>query len=184
MGWRAGHAATVLWDASDSLAVMTDRPFRLRFAPSPTGYFHVGGARTALYNRIYATQHGGTLILRIEDTDAERNKPEWTQGIMDSLRWIGADWDEGPYFQSERASLHRRRRGAPLRRRSRLLLRVHAGGDRRPHEGERHPRLRRILPRAGHRPGAGPGAAVPHAPTRAAPWSSTSFAGRRRSRTA
>jgi glutamyl-tRNA synthetase len=79
---------------------------RLRFAPSPTGYFHVGGARTALYNRILATQHGGTLILRIEDTDAERNRPEWTQGIFDALRWIGADWDEGPYFQSERASLH------------------------------------------------------------------------------
>ncbi len=86
---------------------MTDRPFRLRFAPSPTGYFHVGGARTALYNRILATQHDGTLILRIEDTDAERNRPEWTQGILDALRWIGADWDEGPYFQSERATLHR-----------------------------------------------------------------------------
>ena len=86
---------------------MTDRPLRLRFAPSPTGYFHVGGARTALYNRILATQHGGTLILRIEDTDAERNRPEWTQGITDALRWIGAEWDEGPYFQSERADLHR-----------------------------------------------------------------------------
>jgi glutamyl-tRNA synthetase len=86
---------------------MTDRPLRLRFAPSPTGYFHVGGARTALYNRILATQHGGTLILRIEDTDAERNRPEWTQGILDALRWIGADWDEGPYYQSERAALHR-----------------------------------------------------------------------------
>jgi len=85
---------------------MTDRPLRLRFAPSPTGFFHVGGARTALYNRILATQHGGTLILRIEDTDAERNRPEWTQGIMDALRWIGAEWDEGPYFQSERAGLH------------------------------------------------------------------------------
>jgi glutamyl-tRNA synthetase len=80
---------------------------RLRFAPSPTGIFHVGGARTALYNRILATQHAGTLILRIEDTDAERNRPEWTEGIMDALRWIGADWDEGPYFQSERAGLHR-----------------------------------------------------------------------------
>ena len=85
---------------------------RLRFAPSPTGYFHVGGARTALYNRILATQHGGTLILRIEDTDAERNRPEWTQGILDALRWIGADWDEGPYFQSERAAAAPRRRRA------------------------------------------------------------------------
>jgi glutamyl-tRNA synthetase len=86
---------------------MTDRPMRLRFAPSPTGYFHVGGARTALYNRILATQHGGTLILRIEDTDTERNSPEWTQGILEALRWIGVDWEEGPYFQSERAPLHR-----------------------------------------------------------------------------
>src|SRR6476469_831717 len=86
---------------------MTDRPLRLRFAPSPTAFFHVGGAHTALYNRILTTQHGGTLILRIEDTDAERNRPEWTQGILDALRWIGAEWDEGPYFQSERAPLHR-----------------------------------------------------------------------------
>jgi glutamyl-tRNA synthetase len=94
---------------------MTDRPVRLRFAPSPTGFFHVGGARTALYNRILATQHAGTLILRIEDTDAERNRPEWTQGIMDALRWIGADWDEGPYFQSERAGLHRQAAGRLFR---------------------------------------------------------------------
>jgi glutamyl-tRNA synthetase len=79
------------------------RPVRVRFAPSPTGYFHVGGARTALFNRIVATQTGGTFVLRIEDTDAERNRPEWTEGILEALRWIGADWDEGPYFQSERA---------------------------------------------------------------------------------
>jgi glutamyl-tRNA synthetase len=85
---------------------MSERPVRVRFAPSPTGYFHVGGARTALYNFIVARQHGGTFILRIEDTDAERNRPEWTDGILSALRWIGCDWDEGPYFQSERASLH------------------------------------------------------------------------------
>jgi glutamyl-tRNA synthetase len=85
---------------------MTDRPLRVRFAPSPTGYFHVGGARTALYNHIVARQHGGTFILRIEDTDADRNRPEWTQGILDALTWIGCEWDEGPYFQSERRALH------------------------------------------------------------------------------
>ncbi len=85
---------------------MSQRPFRVRFAPSPTGFFHVGGARTALYNRIVATQAGGTFVLRVEDTDAERNRPEWTQGILDAMRWIGADWDEGPYFQSERADLY------------------------------------------------------------------------------
>jgi glutamyl-tRNA synthetase len=79
---------------------------RVRFAPSPTGYFHVGGAKTALYNWIYARQHDGVLVLRIEDTDAERNRDEWIDGIQSALRWIGCDWDEGPYFQSERAELH------------------------------------------------------------------------------
>lgn len=80
---------------------------RVRFAPSPTGYFHVGGARTALYNVIFARQHAGTFVLRIEDTDTERNRPEWTEGILSALRWIGVDWDEGPYFQSERGDRHR-----------------------------------------------------------------------------
>ncbi|MHB8245471.1 MAG: glutamate--tRNA ligase [Acidimicrobiales bacterium] len=79
---------------------------RVRIAPSPTGYFHVGGARTALYNWAFARQHGGTFILRIEDTDAERNKDEWVDGILAALTWIGATWDEGPYRQSERAELY------------------------------------------------------------------------------
>jgi glutamyl-tRNA synthetase len=82
------------------------RPARLRFAPSPTGYFHVGGARTALYNRVVADQLGGTFVLRIEDTDSERNRQEWTDGIQRAMHWIGADWDEGPYFQSEREHLY------------------------------------------------------------------------------
>jgi glutamyl-tRNA synthetase len=88
---------------------MTDRPFRVRFAPSPTGYFHVGGARTALYNWILARQHGGTFVLRIEDTDEARNRPEWTEGILDALDWIGIRRGtyEGPYFQSARADRHR-----------------------------------------------------------------------------
>ncbi|MGQ0521208.1 MAG: glutamate--tRNA ligase [Actinomycetota bacterium] len=79
---------------------------RLRFSPSPTGYFHVGGARTALYNWLVARREGGVFILRIEDTDLERNKPEWVEGIQSAMRWLGLDWDEGPYFQSERAHLY------------------------------------------------------------------------------
>jgi glutamyl-tRNA synthetase len=75
---------------------------RVRFAPSPTGYLHVGGARTALYNWLYARQQGGVLILRIEDTDADRSKPELETVILESLEWLGLKWDEGPFRQSER----------------------------------------------------------------------------------
>jgi glutamyl-tRNA synthetase len=80
---------------------------RVRFAPSPTGYLHVGGARTALFNWLYARREGGTLILRIEDTDIERNRPELVDGILDGLRWLGVEWDEGPYFQSQRLEMYR-----------------------------------------------------------------------------
>ena len=83
---------------------------RYRFAPSPTGFFHVGGARTALYNWALAKRTGGTFVLRIEDTDEARNRPEWTQGIIDALAWIGVHSDdptfEGPYFQSQYAEAH------------------------------------------------------------------------------
>ena len=75
--------------------VTQDKP-RLRFAPSPTGYLHVGGARTALFNWLYARRHGGTFVLRIEDTDAERSSADMVTGILDGLRWLGLDWDEGP----------------------------------------------------------------------------------------
>src|SRR5690349_20913004 len=88
---------------------------RVRFAPSPTGYLHVGGARTALFNWLYARRTGGTFILRIEDTDAERSSVDMVTGILDGLRWLGMDWDEGPevggphapYFQSERLERYR-----------------------------------------------------------------------------
>jgi glutamyl-tRNA synthetase len=80
---------------------------RVRFAPSPTGYLHVGGARTALFNWLYARNMDGKLILRIEDTDIERNRPELVEGILDGLRWLGLDWDEGPYFQSQQLEMHR-----------------------------------------------------------------------------
>jgi glutamyl-tRNA synthetase len=80
---------------------------RVRFAPSPTGYLHVGGARTALFNWLFARHEGGTLLLRIEDTDVERNRPELVEGILDGLKWLGIEWDEGPLFQSQRLDMYR-----------------------------------------------------------------------------
>ncbi len=83
-----------------------DARLRVRFAPSPTGALHVGGARTALFNWLLARRHGGKFILRVEDTDRERSTPDSVRVILDGLRWLGLDWDEGPYFQSERAALY------------------------------------------------------------------------------
>jgi glutamyl-tRNA synthetase len=80
---------------------------RVRFAPSPTGYLHVGGARTALFNWLFARNQGGVFILRIEDTDVERNRPELVEGILDGLRWLGVSWDEGPFHQSDRLAGYR-----------------------------------------------------------------------------
>lgn len=80
----------------------TPGPVRVRFAPAPTGSLHVGSARTALFNWLFARHHGGVFVLRIEDTDAARSRPEWIEGIQESLRWLGLDWDEGPYLQGER----------------------------------------------------------------------------------
>src|SRR4030042_1359470 len=87
-----------------------------RFAPSPTGYLHVGGARTALFNWLWARRTGGTFILRIEDTDLKRNTPTAARQVMQDLRWLGIEWDEGPevggpngpYFQSQRTELYNR----------------------------------------------------------------------------
>ena len=92
-----------------------EKKVRVRFAPSPTGYLHVGGARTALFNWLFAQRQGGTFVLRIEDTDADRSSWDMVQGIVDGLRWLGIDWDEGPdvggphhpYFQSQRLDRHR-----------------------------------------------------------------------------
>jgi glutamyl-tRNA synthetase len=88
---------------------------RVRFAPSPTGYLHVGGARTAIFNWLFARHHGGVFVLRIEDTDVERSSREMVSGILEGLRWLGLDWDEGPeaggahgpYFQSQRLDRYR-----------------------------------------------------------------------------
>jgi glutamyl-tRNA synthetase len=83
-------------------------PVIVRFAPSPTGYLHIGGARTAIFNWLYARKHSGKFILRIEDTDAERSTADSIQGILDGLSWLGMDWDEGPYFQSHFIGDHQR----------------------------------------------------------------------------
>src|SRR5207237_8293263 len=80
---------------------------RVRFAPSPTGYLHVGGARTALFNWLFARHHRGVMILRIEDTDAERNKAELVEGIIDDLTWLGVHGDEGRVYQSRHTGLTR-----------------------------------------------------------------------------
>src|SRR5580700_2625485 len=97
---------------------------RVRFAPSPTGFLHIGGARTALFNWLYARHTGGAFILRVEDTDAACNTAEATEALLSGLRWLGLDWDEGPttgdpagpskgnfgpYFQSQRGNIYRAR---------------------------------------------------------------------------
>ena len=96
---------------TDTTATTTETEVRVRFAPSPTGYLHVGGARTALFNWLFArgaaSKGRGKMILRIEDTDAERNKPELVEGIVKALEWLGIDWDEGPFYQSQRTALYR-----------------------------------------------------------------------------
>ena len=80
---------------------------RVRFAPSPTGYLHIGGARTALFNWLFARHHNGVFILRIEDTDIKRSEDKYLKEILDSLKWLGLEWDEAPYFQSKRFELYR-----------------------------------------------------------------------------
>src|ERR1700748_2045503 len=89
-------------------------PARVRFAPSPTGFLHIGGARTALFNWLWARQQKGTFILRIEDTDRERSTQASVQAILDAMKWLKLDWDEGPevggphppYFQTQRLQTH------------------------------------------------------------------------------
>ena len=84
-------------------------PVRVRFAPSPTGFLHVGGARTAIYNDLLRQKMGGAFILRIEDTDKERSDEAMTRQIQSALAWIGTIWDEGPFLQSERLPRHHER---------------------------------------------------------------------------
>lgn len=84
-----------------------NKPVRVRFAPSPTGHLHIGGARTALMNYLFAKKLGGEFVLRVEDTDQMRSKPEYTQAILDGLSWLGMDWDGEPIYQSERSDLYK-----------------------------------------------------------------------------
>src|SRR6187431_536961 len=82
---------------------------KLRFAPSPTGFLHVGGARTAIFNLLHARRHGGTMLLRIEDTDVERSRQHHAEQIVASLQWLGVEWDEGPVYQTDRLARYRER---------------------------------------------------------------------------
>ncbi|HEX8168957.1 MAG TPA: glutamate--tRNA ligase [Thermoanaerobaculia bacterium] len=88
---------------------MSARLMKLRFAPSPTGFLHVGGARTAIFNLLHARRYGGRMLLRIEDTDVERSKQHHAEQIVSSLRWLGVEWDEGPVYQSDRLDRYRER---------------------------------------------------------------------------
>src|SRR3954447_19472141 len=106
-GPRAGETWAPMSMAREcTLAAVPDGDLRVRFAPSPTGALHIGGARTALYNWLLARGQGGTLVLRIEDTDRERSTPENVQQILEALEWLGLGYDEGPIFQTERAERH------------------------------------------------------------------------------
>ncbi len=132
------------------------KPARVRFAPSPTGYLHLGGLRTALFDWLYARHTGGQFILRVEDTDQKRFNPESLEDLMTGLRWLGLDWDEGPdiggpygpYVQSERRAIyqstptaHHRRPCLPL-----LLLGGGPGGDEEQRTRGQQPRPRPALP--------------------------------------
>ena len=129
-------------------------PVVTRFAPSPTGYLHIGGARTALFNWLYARHTGGTFLLRIEDTDRARSTPEATAAILEGLTWLGLDWDGEPISQFERAGRHAEVAARNDRARHRLPLLRHRRGD-------------RGLPRAGE--GRRPPAALPLAVARRRP---------------
>jgi glutamyl-tRNA synthetase len=120
----------------------------LRFAPSPTGYLHIGGARTALFNWLYARHTGGQFRLRIEDTDRERSTPEAVAAILNGLTWLGLDWDGETLFQFVRAARHREVAEQLLAKGRAYRDRTRARGDARPTEGRGPIRaLRRPLAR-------------------------------------
>ena len=95
---------------------------RVRFAPSPTGYLHIGGARTALFNWLFARRQGGTFVLRIEDTDTERSTAESAAAILRDIRWLGLDWDEGPDVGGPYGPYHQSKRGALYTHHAQKLL--------------------------------------------------------------
>src|SRR5262249_15130266 len=110
-GGRGRRAMATERNSAKDLEIYSDirGPVRVRFAPSPTGYLHVGGVRTAIYNDLLRHRQGGAFVLRIEDTDRERSDEAMTRQIQDALVWIGVEWDEGPYLQSARLDRHRER---------------------------------------------------------------------------
>ena len=99
---------------------------RVRFAPSNTGHLHIGGARTALFNWFFAKHHAGTAILRIEDTDQQRSTEEYYDAILEAFDWLGLEWNEGPYRQSQRMDLYQEAANKLLSSGSRLSVYVHA----------------------------------------------------------
>ena len=105
--WLLSGAALDRWVAPCKKAPM--KSVRTRFAPSPTGYLHLGGARTALFNYLFARHHGGSFVLRIEDTDKAQSSQEYVDAILEGLDWLGLEADEGPIFQSGRDELYRTR---------------------------------------------------------------------------
>lgn len=109
---------------------------RVRFAPSPTGYLHVGGARTALFNWLFARHHGGRFVLRIEDTDVSRSSEEMVEGILEGMRWLGLDWDEGPHYQSRRLERYREFAAGLLASGKAYRCFCGAAGDDRDYRGE------------------------------------------------
>ncbi len=140
----AGKTRQTMTEATNE----TSGGVRVRFAPSPTGYLHVGGARTALFNWLFVRRQGGTFILRIEDTDVERNKPELVEGILEGLKWLGVDWDEGPFYQSQRTALYREAAKKCLANGSAFLCycpaEKYAGGDH-AEEGSEGGKVRRVV---------------------------------------
>ena len=128
---------------------------RLRFSPAPTGYLHIGNVRTALFNWLQARHVGGTFILRIEDTDVARSTNESIEQIQQVMRWVGLDWDEGPYLQSARFDAYLAAAQRLLEQRPRLRVLLHRGrGARAQRAGDARgarARLRRPLPRSHRR---------------------------------
>src|SRR3954468_8965072 len=94
---------------------MTTTPVRVRFAPSPTGFLHIGGVRTALFNWLFAKHHKGKFLLRIEDTDLERSEERYTDDILNSMKWLGLHWDEEVIFQSKRLDVYKEKAEALIK---------------------------------------------------------------------
>ena len=149
---------------------------RVRFAPSPTGSLHVGGARTALYNLLFARHTGGTFVLRIEDTDVERSREELTAQILSAMEWLGLEYDEGPYYQSQRGALYQAAVEKLLAEGKAYRAFETAGGARRRAQEGRS--RREGLPVFRGRPRAGPGGKRPPRARRGAPRRPPAHAGR------